>query len=78
METHIDCKMCGISYGGYKIWSLIDRVQCMETPIEGTMYVVSYGGTTFGDSYIGYNVWRYIYMVQCVEIHIEGTISGDT
>jgi len=43
--------MYGVSYVGYKEWSLIYRVQCMETHLEGTMY---------GDSYRGYYVWRFI------------------
>jgi len=51
METHIEGTMYGVSYGGYKVWSLVYRLQCTETHIEGTMY---------GDSYRGYNVRRFM------------------
>ena len=33
METHIEGKMYGDSYRGYNVWSLILRVQSMETHI---------------------------------------------
>jgi len=37
------------THRGYNARSLIERVQSMETQIEGKMYGVSYGG---------YKVWR--------------------
>ena len=48
--------MYGVSYGGYKVWSLIYRVQCIQTLIEGTMY---------GDLCRGYKEWRLIERVNC-------------
>jgi len=38
MEIHMEGKIYGVSYGGYKVWRLFYRVQCMETHIEGIMY----------------------------------------
>jgi len=58
METHIEM---------YNVRRLIQKVQCMETNIEVTMY---------GDSYRVYNVWRIIYRVQCFETHIEFKMYG--
>jgi len=46
METHIDGTMYGDSYRGYSEWRLIqgynvrrliERVQCMDAHLEGTM-----------------------------------------
>jgi len=70
--------MYGGSYRGYNVWRLIQRVQCMETHIEGTMNRDSYMGTRYGDSYRRYNVWSIISRVQCKETHIEGTMFGDS
>ena len=45
----LKCKIYGDSYIEYTVWSVMQRVQCMETHIEGAI---------FGDSYRGYNVCK--------------------
>jgi len=47
MEIHIEGTLYGGSYRGYNEWTIIYRVQCMDTLIHGTIY---------GDSYREYNV----------------------
>jgi len=38
MDAHIEGKIYRDSYRGYKVFRLIQVVQCMETHIEGTNY----------------------------------------
>jgi len=70
METHIEGKMNGVSYGGYMLWSLIYRVQCMETHKRVQCLEIHIEGTMYGDSYRGYNIRSLVWRVQCMETHI--------
>ena len=60
MESHIEDKMYGLSYKGYKVWRLIERLQCMETYLEAAMYGDTYGSYNVCRLINRYNVWRNI------------------